>query len=112
MSTLNNPVRKGPLKHIFKKDGTSTWLVYGTYQGDERIVGTYATESAAVAGYQEYLLGRALQLFDPLTTEQTQHLTTSAHECRVLAPFLMRVLKACQPLHLPAKRAYKPSRKI
>lgn len=107
MSSSLKPIRKGPFCQIPLKNGTSSWLVLVSHKGVEYHIGKYPTEPEAIAAYQDFLLSRVLQLFDPLTSEQNQHLRTAAREYPVLAPFLGRLTKAWQPIQFKEKRANK-----
>ncbi len=101
------PIRKGPFCQVPRRDGSITWIVYGSYQGPEQAIGKYLNESDAIAAYQEYVLCHALQTFDPPTSEQIQHLHTAARQYPILASFLTRLLRAWQPLRFPPRRAIK-----
>lgn len=109
MSSSLKPIRKGAFCQIPHQDGTSSWVVLVSHKGVEYRLGKYATQAEAVTAYQNHLLSRVLQLFDPLTADQKQYLQTAAREYPAVASFLGRLSMAWQPIHYPKKRANKSS---
>ena len=101
------PIRRGPFLDIRHCDSRSTWVVHVSYKTVEYPIGTYTTQAAAQTAFENHMLSRALQLFDPLTTEQIRELASAAGQYLVLKPFLERITAAWQPIQYPKKRANK-----
>ncbi len=107
MSIPPKPTRRGPFLTIPLQNGTTRFVVLVSYKGVEHTIGKYSTQAEATAAYQNHLLSRTLQLFEPLTADQKQHLQTAARDYPALASFLGRLSLAWQQLHYPNKRANK-----